>query len=476
MAKHPGIHIFESTKLSLASNGMSGLRPLLVGRFYKHDGTAYNLADGILEIDDWLSFSDICLTSSLFIFVDKNGNPIQLNSHNNATVVTEKIAHRTRSKNHRRKFRQAQFKEEEGVKFNNGVLALRHYFDNGGGPCLLLSYEEKEKLNITEVLQEYDEISLMATIDADTDEHEKEINTELDKAISKNKQAFLVTCHANIETPKPVYGTNRIQTATYGPKLITGYGYSLDDTGILVNLEDNTQKSEPGTETKFVSLAQLRNESDKADICKKIKKVLEKINLPAKAKEPVILSPCAAVVGAYCRTERQFGIWKAPANVALIGAMPEKLVTEKEHGELNENGINAIIWDKKYGSLIMGARTLEDPNKTAWLYVPVRLLFNTVERDLRAMMAPVIFEPNSLATWQIVRNGIESYLYNLWKKGGLYGTSPEQAYAVNIGPEIMNEDDINNGVLRARIGLAALRPAEFIYLEFTQDVQNIMSA
>jgi hypothetical protein len=354
---------------------------------------------------------------------------------------------------------------------NAGVFALRHYFDNGGGPCLLLSYgAEDEFTNIVPALAEYDEISLLALIDANAGDINA-INTELDKVITDNQQAFLITRHASATTPTPVRGSNATHTATYTPDLITGYGYALDDSGILIQRESSYESS-------LISLAELRNSPLPADkvVADTVDRALAEVVLPPGAQTPVILSPCAAVAGAYCRSERQVGIWKAPANIPLVGAVPEVLVGEQQHGELNEVGINVITWYPRAGTAIMGGRTLEDANKTAWRYVPVRLLFNTVERDLRRMMAPVIFEPNSLATWQLVRSGIENYLYNLWKKGGLYGTSPEQAYVVNIGPETMSEDDIANGVLRARIGLAALRPAEFIFLEFTQDVHNLVLA
>ena len=473
MAMYPGVHIFENTRLSLASNGMSGLRPLLVGRFFNLDGTARSLAAGVLNVDSWLSFSEVCLTSSLFIVVDETGQPIAEPPDGDVEHLVAAEAPRKR----RTKKSQPQPTEVlapvelTDKNINSGVFALRHYFDNGGGPCLLLSYSADDELTkIATALTEYDEISLMALIDAEAGDISA-INTELDKAITDNQQAFLITRHNSTTTPTPVRGSNATRTATYAPDLITDYSYALDDSGILIQRESSDGSS-------LISLAELRNSSLPADkaVADTVDRALAEVVLPPGAQSPVILSPCAAVAGAYCRNERQVGIWKAPANIPLVGALPEVLVGEHQHGELNEVGINVITWRPRTGTVIMGARTLEDVNKTAWRYVPVRLLFNTVERDLRSMMAPVVFEPNSRITWQLVRSGIESYLYNLWKKGGLYGTSPEQAYVVNIGPETMSEADIENGMLRARIGLAALRPAEFIFLEFTQDVHNLALA
>ncbi|HEI8868289.1 TPA: phage tail sheath family protein [Serratia odorifera] len=471
MAMYPGVHIFETTKLSLASNGMSGLRPLLVGRFLNRDGSPRTLAQGVLAVDDWMSFSDACLTSSLFIVVDESGVPVVSEPPSEGSPpigaeTTTETRRKTRAKKSEPQLAEMPV-ELTDANINAGVFALRHYFDNGGGPCLLLSYAPEEGLQeIPPTLKEYDEISLLAVIDASSDD-DININTHLDAVITNNQQAFLVTRHGDITNQTPASRINKTRTATYAPNLITGYKYSLDDSGILVQLGSDSG-------TSVVSLAELRTK-DKA-IYDVVNTALAKVTLPPGAQAPVVLSPCAAVAGAYCRTERQIGIWKAPANVSLVGATPAELIGESLHGELNAAGINAIIWNPKSGTSIMGARTCEDPNKTAWRYVPVRLLFNTVERDLRAMMAPVIFEPNSLSTWQIVRSGIESYLYNLWKKGGLYGTSPSEAYVVNIGLETMSEDDIENGILRVRIGMAALRSTEFIYIDFTQDVYNLASA
>lgn len=469
MAMYPGVHVFETTRLSLASNGMSGLRPLLVGRFLNRDGSPRRLEQGVLAVDDWKSFSDACLSSSLFVVVDENGSLIPSQDPEDDSVTNAETTTTTTRKTRVKKTElQQAYMERVNLtvgNMNGGVFALRHYFDNGGGPCLLLSHAPGDDLTkIPDVLAEYDEISLLAVIDASED---GAINTGLDKAITNNLQSFLITRHADIDSPTPTIRVNKTRVATYAPDLITGYQYSLDDSGILV-------QRGTGSNIKVVSLAELReSEKNAYDV---VNRALAVVTLPPEAQIPVVLSPCAAVAGAYCRNERQSGIWKAPANVSLIGATPEKLIGELKHGDLNAAGINAIIWNPRSGTTIMGGRTCEDRNKTAWRYVPVRLLFNTVERDLRAMMVPVIFEPNSLSTWQIVRSGIESYLYNLWKKGGLYGTSPSDAYVVNIGPETMSEEDIEDGVLRVRIGMAALKPAEFIYLEFTQDVQNLAPA
>ena len=122
------------------------------------------------------------------------------------------------------------------------------------------------------------------------------------------------------------------------------------------------------------------------------------------------------------------------------------------------------------GPLIWGARTLQS-DTPAWRYVPVRRLFNAAERDIKTAMSMALFEPNSAPTWERVRGAVESYVHDLWLKGALLGDTPAQAYFVHIGlGTTMTQNDIDNGRMIVKVGLAAVRPAEFIILQLTQDV------
>jgi phage tail sheath protein FI len=121
------------------------------------------------------------------------------------------------------------------------------------------------------------------------------------------------------------------------------------------------------------------------------------------------------------------------------------------------------------GPVIWGARTLDDSDD--WRYVSVRRLFNSVERDIKAAMQPMVFEPNNQPTWEKARSAITNYLYNLWKSGALVGKTEKEAYFVNIGEDItMTSDDIAQGKMIVDVGMAAVRPAVFIVLQFTQGV------
>lgn len=190
---------------------------------------------------------------------------------------------------------------------------------------------------------------------------------------------------------------------------------------------------------------------------------------------PATISASAAVAGIYCRTDHERGVWKAPANVALAGGLrPEVNVTDAIQGKWNDlasPAINMIRTFRNGSTLVWGARTLD--TSPAWRYVPVRRLFNAAEKDIKAAMRPAVFEPNVPATWEVVRAAIDNYLHKLWQQGALFGNKPEEAYFVRVGKNItMTEEEIQQGKMIVRVGIAAVRPAEFIILEFSQSTAS----
>ncbi|MEA0988993.1 phage tail sheath subtilisin-like domain-containing protein [Pseudomonas aeruginosa] len=184
--------------------------------------------------------------------------------------------------------------------------------------------------------------------------------------------------------------------------------------------------------------------------------------------------PSGAVAGVYAQVDRDRGVWKAPANVELVGAEPKFKVSDEVDAQCNApdggKSINVIRTFRGTGPLIWGARTLQS-NTGTWRYVPVRRLFNAAEKDIKTAMSMALFEPNSAPTWERVRGAVESYVHSLWKQGALLGDVPEHAYFVQIGlGTTMTQDDVNSGKMKIKVGLAAVRPAEFIVLQLTQDV------
>jgi len=194
------------------------------------------------------------------------------------------------------------------------------------------------------------------------------------------------------------------------------------------------------------------------------------------AGRPFLLPPSGAVAGAYARTDAQRGVWKAPANVALRGvAGPSRDITDQEQDVLAvdaETGksINPIRELRGRETVIWGARTLAG-NDTEWRYVSVRRFVNMVEESVGKAIAWAVFEPNDAATWSAVRSTIANYLLAKWRDGALQGATPEQAFHVRVGlGETMTGQDIAAGRMVVEIGLAMIRPAEFIVLQLSQQM------
>jgi uncharacterized protein len=196
------------------------------------------------------------------------------------------------------------------------------------------------------------------------------------------------------------------------------------------------------------------------------------------SQERVTLPPSAAVAGVYARVDRDRGVWKAPANVSLASVIgPVTKITQEAQEHLNVDAtsgksINAIRAFTGKGTLVWGARTLAG-NDNEWRYVSVRRLFNMIEESTLKATSFAVFEPNDAATWLKVKAMIESYLYGLWEQGALAGPTPAAAYFVSIGlGKTMTTQDILEGRMIVKIGVAAVRPSEFIILQFSHKLQE----
>jgi uncharacterized protein len=190
------------------------------------------------------------------------------------------------------------------------------------------------------------------------------------------------------------------------------------------------------------------------------------------------LPPSGTMAGIYAAVDNDRGVWKAPANVSVANISgPSFMITEAQQGGLNVDpgsgkSINAIRTFVGRGTLVWGARTLEG-NSNEWRYVPVRRLFIMAEESCKKASEFVVFEPNDKNTWIRVKGMITNFLTDLWKQGALAGTKPEQAFFVQVGlGETMTAQDILEGRLIVTIGMAAVRPAEFIILQFTHKLQE----
>lgn len=191
-----------------------------------------------------------------------------------------------------------------------------------------------------------------------------------------------------------------------------------------------------------------------------------------------ILPASGSVTGIYAFVDRTRGVWKAPANVSISGIIgPATTFNAGQLDALNIDvtagkSINAIRAFTGKGTLVYGARTLAG-NDNEWRYVSVRRLFNMVEESVKKATEQFVFEPNDANTWTKVKAMISNYLTVLWRQGALAGAKPEHAFYVACGlGATMTAQDILEGKMNVEIGMAAVRPAEFIILRFSHKMQE----
>ncbi len=177
--------------------------------------------------------------------------------------------------------------------------------------------------------------------------------------------------------------------------------------------------------------------------------------------------PSGHVCGIYARTDVQRGVWKAPANETVTGALGvARAISFGEQERLNPLGINCIRALPNRGIRGWGARTISsDPE---WKYLSVRRYFLYLESSIDRGTQWAVFEPNGEALWANVRTTVSDFLYNEWVNGALLGTSPKEAFFVRCDRSTMTQNDLDNGRLVCLIGVAAIKPAEFVIFRIGQ--------
>ncbi len=181
----------------------------------------------------------------------------------------------------------------------------------------------------------------------------------------------------------------------------------------------------------------------------------------------ILVPPSGHVAGVWARTDETRGVHKAPANEVIRGAISlETSLTKAEHDLLNPEGINCIRSFPGRGIRVWGARTLSsDP---AWRYVNVRRLFNYLEESIIDGTQWVVFEPNDDALWARIRRTIAAFLVNEWRKGALFGLTPDEAFFVKCDRETNPAEAIDAGQVTCQIGVAPVKPAEFVIFQLSQ--------
>jgi phage tail sheath protein FI len=259
--------------------------------------------------------------------------------------------------------------------------------------------------------------------------------------------------------------------AVYYPALVTDLSYYYEDTGVTI--ADSRGGTGPfDAQNLNVVLNGLASPLLLPD------KTLYNNITAALRKFLLTLYPSGAMAGVYARVDRDRGVWKAPANVGVnLVKYPAVLVTTEQQEGLNieaasGKSINVIRRFTGKGNIVWGARTLAG-NDNEWRYVPVRRLFIFVEESVKKATEFVVFEPNEAKTWMRAKTMIENFLAGLWREGALAGAKPEDAFFVKVGlGTTMTPLDILEGRMNIEIGMAAVRPAEFIILKFSHKLQE----
>jgi phage tail sheath protein FI len=371
--------------------------------------------------------------------------------------------------------------EGKGLSKHIMYYALQQFYANGGGPCWIISvapYQEfgtpiieaEPFLDALTELRKQDEPTLIVFPEGQNmppDTYKTLLEAALTQCFEL-KDRFVImdifdsgltlktegeilaaaqTFRDAINSPFLSYG------AAYFPNIRSTFDYAYDDTKVVIV---------GGTADNFGGL----NNLEKANVKLAI------------ANYSIILPPSASVAGVYARVDNSRGVWKAPANEGLLAVSGVTCdISDQIQRNLNVDvnagkSINAIRFFSGRGIKIWGARTL-DGNSNEWRYVSVRRYFNMVEESTKKASEGFVFEPNDANTWVKVKAMIENFLINQWRSGALAGAKPEHAFYVKIGiNETMTAFDILEGRMIVEIGLAVVRPAEFIILRFSHKMQE----
>ena len=387
------------------------------------------------------------------------------------------------------------------IKTNPGLNylmyhALQLYFANGGGACYIVSvggYDAaapnyaKLKAGL-DLLEKEDEPTLVLSGDAVNAASYHTYVADLLAHCNKVQGRFALVDMDGSDAGafRTAIGMEYLDYgAAYYPYLDTVFPYHYADRGanaVQVTIKDSAaaaqsqgsggqqQESEPVEPLTLEDLVKPRNANFNVSRYYAIRELLD--------RQRVTLPPGPAIAGAIARTDRDSGVWNAPANISLNGVTaPSVKLDNDAQAALNVDAasgksINAIRAFNGKGTLVWGARTLAG-NSNEWRYIPVRRLFLQMENDIKRATSYAVFEPNNATTWTRLRTQVESYLAQLWQDGGLAGASAAEAFFVRVGlGETMDRQDILEGRLNVTVGAAAVRPAEFVVFTFTHKLQE----
>lgn len=269
----------------------------------------------------------------------------------------------------------------------------------------------------------------------------------------------------------PVEGNDALKYgASYYPYVISSLFPSFNDSSVILKVvseepaNGNGEEEENGEENQdSQTLGSIRNSQNQL-----YNQIISAINSQTK----LVLPPSGFMAGAYAAIDSTRGVFKTPANIGLANVLaPYIKISDIDNDDFNVDttagkSINVIRSFVGRGTLVWGGRTL-DGNSREWRYISVRRFFNMVEESVKRALRRFVFEPNNRNTWVSVRASIESFLEVQWRAGALLGNTPKDAFFVRVGmPETFTEAEMLDGFMVVEIGMAVVRPAEFIVLKF----------
>ncbi len=372
--------------------------------------------------------------------------------------------------------------------------SVKLFFDNGGGQCYITSvgtYQEPAAIELDTA--PLDTFGLRDGLDAVALEDEPTLvvipeTVNLTAAdYSSLVEAVLAQCgtlkdrfgifdlrdggkdltSADLDTNRGYFGTS--DSLKYGaahyPFLKTTLNYSVKD-------------DESNVSVIFVPVGGPANAVATLDSFKNSNTAIYNFVKSELKEHFIILPPSGPVTGVYAATDTSRGVWKAPANVSLADVIePMVKLDTTTQDALNVDAtsgksINALRSFAAKGTLVWGARTL-DGNSNEWRYISVRRFFNMVEESVKKSTYWAVFETNDANTWVKVRGMIENYLTQKWRDGALAGATTKDAFFVRCGlGTTMTSQDILEGRMNVEIGMAVVRPAEFIILKVSHKLQT----
>lgn len=360
---------------------------------------------------------------------------------------------------------------------------MQMYFDNGGGPCYIVpvdaggygsSPNQSDIEDAIDALEGVDEPTIIVIVDS-TDSIRDDLNAHALGQAGKLMDRVVVMYADNAGSPafndfRTNIGTTYLSYgAAYYPKLNTTLVPYTEDSDVTIDYTGHAADT-----AALSTLAESGNANNDESLYRELKGLLT----AELEKQALELEPTAAVAGVYAYVDSTRGVWKAPANVSLrnVKGLADN-VTDEAQQNMNVDpstgkSVNAVRAFHGKGVLVWGARTLAG-NDNEWRYISVRRFYNMVEESVKKATGAFVFEPNNANTWVKVRAMIENFLTLQWRAGALAGAKAEDAFFVRVGlGQTMDANDILEGRMIVEIGMAAVRPAEFIILRFSHMMQQ----